>query len=96
MRRVYTATGIINDSEALFLVCSDSSEIGYAGSPPRAALLRGQSIDSVDRPFHPSEWVDVNLEVPCTPGASVLSTSANQQRSGNLTKSNGKPRLLYL
>ncbi|XP_016845524.1 nucleolar and coiled-body phosphoprotein 1 [Nasonia vitripennis] len=67
-----------------------SSEIGYAGSPPRAALLRGQSIDSVDRPFHPSEWVDVNLEVPCTPRASVVSSSANQQRSSNLTKSNGR------
>ncbi|XP_043463365.1 myb-like protein X isoform X2 [Leptopilina heterotoma] len=31
-----------------------SSEIGYA---------RGCSIDSTDKPFHPSEWVDVNLEV---------------------------------
>nr|XP_031846745.1 uncharacterized protein LOC116433123 [Nomia melanderi]XP_031846746.1 uncharacterized protein LOC116433123 [Nomia melanderi]XP_031846747.1 uncharacterized protein LOC116433123 [Nomia melanderi] len=44
-----------------------SSEIGYAGSPPREVLTRGRSIDSVDRPFHPSEWVDVNLEVPSTP-----------------------------
>ncbi|XP_017880469.1 uncharacterized protein LOC108625184 isoform X1 [Ceratina calcarata] len=25
------------------------------------------SIDSVNRPFHPSDWVDVNLEVPSTP-----------------------------
>ncbi|XP_012541967.2 uncharacterized protein LOC105839889 isoform X2 [Monomorium pharaonis] len=47
-----------------------SSEIGYAGSPPREVLTRGRSIDSVDRPFHPSDWVDVNLEVPSPPRAS--------------------------
>lgn len=52
-----------------------SSEIGYAGSPPREVLTRGRSIDSVDRPFHPSDWVDVNLEVPSPPRAS--STLAN-------------------
>ncbi|XP_051175524.1 general transcriptional corepressor trfA-like isoform X2 [Leptopilina boulardi] len=34
-----------------------SSEIGYA---------RGCSVDSTDKPFHPSEWVDVNLEVSNT------------------------------
>lgn len=43
-----------------------SSEIGYAGSPPRAQLARGSSLDSTDKPFHPSEWVDVNLEVSNT------------------------------
>lgn len=37
-------------------------------------LQRGLSIDSVDRPFHPSEWVDVNLEVPCSPRDSVVLT----------------------
>lgn len=52
-----------------------SSEIGYAGSPPREALTRGRSIDSVDRPFHPSDWVDVNLEVPSTPRASSALTN---------------------
>lgn len=54
-----------------------SSEIGYAGSPPREILARGRSIDSVDRPFHPSDWVDVNLEVPSPPRtSSVLTNSA--------------------
>ncbi|XP_043248529.1 uncharacterized protein LOC122395197 [Colletes gigas] len=52
-----------------------SSEIGYAGSPPREVLTRGRSIDSVDRPFHPSEWVDVNLEVPSTPRPSSVLTN---------------------
>ncbi|KAG7189750.1 hypothetical protein KM043_017415 [Ampulex compressa] len=52
-----------------------SSEIGYAGSPPREVLARGRSIDSVDRPFHPSDWVDVNLEVPSTPRASSVLTN---------------------
>ncbi|CAK9803400.1 hypothetical protein ANTPLA_LOCUS3583 [Anthophora plagiata] len=52
-----------------------SSEIGYAGSPPREVLTRGRSIDSVDRPFHPSEWVDVNLEVPSTPRPSSALTN---------------------
>ncbi|XP_011873248.1 PREDICTED: uncharacterized protein LOC105565033 isoform X2 [Vollenhovia emeryi] len=52
-----------------------SSEIGYAGSPPREALTRGRSIDSVDRPFHPSDWVDVNLEVPSPPRASSTLTN---------------------
>lgn len=53
-----------------------SSEIGYAGSPPREVLTRGQSIDSVDRPFHPSDWVDVNLEVPSPPRmSSIVDTS---------------------
>ncbi|XP_076170150.1 uncharacterized protein LOC143148107 isoform X2 [Ptiloglossa arizonensis] len=52
-----------------------SSEIGYAGSPPREVLTRGRSIDSVDRPFHPSDWVDVNLEVPSTPRASSVLTN---------------------
>ena len=56
-----------------YYICS--SEIGYAGSPPREALTRGRSIDSVDRPFHPSEWVDVNLEVPSTPRASSALTN---------------------
>ncbi|XP_071640437.1 uncharacterized protein [Temnothorax longispinosus] len=53
-----------------------SSEIGYAGSPPREALTRGRSIDSVDRPFHPSDWVDVNLEVPSPPRASSTLTNS--------------------
>lgn len=52
-----------------------SSEIGYASSPPREVLTRGQSIDSVDRPFHPSDWVDVNLEVPGTPRATSAMTN---------------------
>nr|XP_033340112.1 uncharacterized protein LOC117228453 [Megalopta genalis] len=52
-----------------------SSEIGYAGSPPREVLTRGRSIDSVDRPFHPSDWVDVNLEVPSTPRPSSALTN---------------------
>lgn len=52
-----------------------SSEIGYAGSPPREVLTRGRSIDSVDRPFHPSDWVDVNLEVPSTPRAASVLTN---------------------
>ncbi|XP_015586339.1 uncharacterized protein LOC107263532 isoform X2 [Cephus cinctus] len=52
-----------------------SSEIGYAGSPPREALTRGCSIDSVDRPFQPSDWVDVNLEVPSTPTAGSVLTN---------------------
>lgn len=52
-----------------------SSEIGYAGSPPREALTRGRSVDSVDRPFHPSDWVDVNLEVPSTPRAASVLTN---------------------
>lgn len=52
-----------------------SSEIGYAGSPPREVLTRGRSIDSVDRPFHPSDWVDVNLEVPSTPRPSSVLTN---------------------
>ncbi|KAL0101440.1 hypothetical protein PUN28_018935 [Cardiocondyla obscurior] len=53
-----------------------SSEIGYAGSPPREMLTRGRSIDSVDRPFHPSDWVDVNLEVPSPPRASSTLTNS--------------------
>ncbi|XP_011315067.1 synaptotagmin-like protein 2 isoform X2 [Fopius arisanus] len=52
-----------------------SSEIGYAGSPSRELLTRGCSIDSVDRPFQPSDWVDVNLEVPSTPRASSVMTN---------------------
>ncbi|XP_003702199.2 uncharacterized protein LOC100880932 isoform X1 [Megachile rotundata] len=69
-----------------------SSEIGYAGSPPREVLTRGRSIDSVDRPFHPSDWVDVNLEVPSTPRPSPVLTNltvdtslypANNQPSSN-------------
>ncbi|XP_035728823.1 protein PFC0760c-like isoform X1 [Vespa mandarinia] len=52
-----------------------SSEIGYAGSPPRDVLTRGRSIDSVDRPFQPSDWVDVNLEVPSTPRANSVLTN---------------------
>ncbi|XP_044014419.1 homeobox protein 14-like isoform X2 [Aphidius gifuensis] len=52
-----------------------SSEIGYAGSPSRDMLTRGSSIDSVDRPFQPSDWVDVNLEVPNTPRASSAMTN---------------------
>ncbi|XP_063986684.1 uncharacterized protein LOC135167431 [Diachasmimorpha longicaudata] len=52
-----------------------SSEIGYAGSPSRELLTRGCSIDSVDRPFQPSDWVDVNLEVPNTPRASSVMTN---------------------
>ncbi|XP_057333317.1 uncharacterized protein LOC130672666 [Microplitis mediator] len=44
-----------------------SSEIGYAGSPSTKELLRSRSISSVDRPFQPSDWVDVNLEVSNTP-----------------------------
>ncbi|XP_033183048.2 uncharacterized protein LOC117153268 isoform X2 [Bombus vancouverensis nearcticus] len=52
-----------------------SSEIGYAGSPPRELLTRGRSIDSVDRLFQPSDWVDVNLEVPSTPRASSALTN---------------------
>ncbi|XP_014484964.1 PREDICTED: uncharacterized protein LOC106749744 [Dinoponera quadriceps] len=52
-----------------------SSEIGYAGSPPREVLTRGRSIDSVDRPFHPSDWVDVNLEVPSPPRTSSVLTN---------------------
>ncbi|XP_032663602.1 uncharacterized protein LOC116840675 [Odontomachus brunneus] len=52
-----------------------SSEIGYAGSPPRDVLTRGRSIDSVDRPFHPSDWVDVNLEVPSPPRTSSVFTN---------------------
>ncbi|XP_023289762.1 uncharacterized protein LOC105703487 [Orussus abietinus] len=59
-----------------------SSEIGYAGSPSREVLTRGRSIDSVDRPFHPSEWVDVNLEVPSTPRTD--STFANLSLDSNL------------
>lgn len=55
------------DSRLIFSLLS--SEIGYAGSPPREILARGRSIDSVDRPFHPSDWVDVNLEVPSPPRA---------------------------
>ncbi|XP_011495361.1 PREDICTED: altered inheritance of mitochondria protein 21-like isoform X1 [Ceratosolen solmsi marchali] len=70
-----------------FVCVPDSSEIGYAGSPPRSALLRGRSIDSVDRPFHPSEWVDVNLEVPCTPRACVV--LGGQRRQSDLTKPTG-------
>ncbi|KAL6261777.1 hypothetical protein P5V15_006866 [Pogonomyrmex californicus] len=54
-----------------------SSEIGYAGSPPREVLTRGRSIDSVDRPFHPSDWVDVNLEVPSPPRASSTFTNSS-------------------
>lgn len=38
-------------------------------------LTRGSSIDSVDRPFQPSDWVDVNLEVPNTPRASSAMTN---------------------
>ncbi|XP_018338064.1 PREDICTED: uncharacterized protein LOC108746052 [Trachymyrmex septentrionalis] len=53
-----------------------SSEIGYAGSPPREVLTRGRSIDSVDRPFHPSDWVDVNLEVPSPPRADSTLTNS--------------------
>ncbi|XP_054013068.1 uncharacterized protein LOC128894957 isoform X2 [Hylaeus anthracinus] len=52
-----------------------SSEIGYAGSPPREVLTRGRSIDSVDRPFQPSDWVDVNLEVPSSPRPSSVLTN---------------------
>ncbi|XP_015172817.1 PREDICTED: uncharacterized protein LOC107064541 isoform X2 [Polistes dominula] len=52
-----------------------SSEIGYAGSPPRDVLTRGRSIDSVDRPFQPSDWVDVNLEVPSTPRPNSVLTN---------------------
>lgn len=52
-----------------------SSEIGYAGSPPRDVLARGRSIDSVDRPFQPSDWVDVNLEVTGTPRTSSVLTN---------------------
>ncbi|XP_018394053.1 PREDICTED: uncharacterized protein LOC108772903 isoform X1 [Cyphomyrmex costatus] len=53
-----------------------SSEIGYAGSPPREVLTRGRSIDSVDRPFHPSDWVDVNLEVPSPPRTGSTPTNS--------------------
>uniref|UniRef100_A0ABD2WGC7 Uncharacterized protein n=1 Tax=Trichogramma kaykai TaxID=54128 RepID=A0ABD2WGC7_9HYME len=71
-----------------------SSEMDYSSSPPHSSfLLRGHSIDSVDRPFHPSEWVDVNLEVPCEPRSSVILKvhSAKQQRSAcyDFNKSNG-------
>lgn len=59
----------------LLLLFLNSSEIGYAGSPPREMLARGCSIDSVDRPFQPSDWVDVNLEVPNTPRASSAMTN---------------------
>ncbi|CAB0033372.1 unnamed protein product [Trichogramma brassicae] len=74
-------------------VCS-SSEMDYSSSLPHSSfLLRGHSIDSVDRPFHPSEWVDVNLEVPCEPRSSVILKvhSAKQQRSAcyDFNKSNG-------
>ncbi|XP_025266710.1 uncharacterized protein LOC105256315 [Camponotus floridanus] len=58
-----------------------SSEIGYAGSPPREVLTRGRSIDSVDRPFHPSDWVDVNLEVPSPPRASSPLTNSTADTS---------------
>lgn len=58
-----------------------SSEIGYAGSPPREVLARGRSIDSVDRPFHPSDWVDVNLEVPSPPRASSPLTNSTADTS---------------
>ncbi|XP_012259713.2 uncharacterized protein LOC105688183 [Athalia rosae] len=54
-----------------------SSEIGYAGSPPREVLARGQSVDSIDRPFHPSEWVDVNLEVPSVPSSAISNRTAD-------------------
>ncbi|KAL6442889.1 hypothetical protein ACFW04_002737 [Cataglyphis niger] len=57
-----------------------SSEIGYAGSPPRDVLARGR-IDSVDRPFHPSDWVDVNLEVPSPPRASSPLTNSTADTS---------------
>ena len=39
-------------------------------------LTRGRSIDSVDRPFHPSDWVDVNLEVPSPPRADSTLTNS--------------------
>ncbi|XP_029173015.1 uncharacterized protein LOC114941974 [Nylanderia fulva] len=58
-----------------------SSEIGYAGSPPREVLARGRSIDSMDRPFHPSDWVDVNLEVPSPPRASSPLTNSTADTS---------------
>ncbi|XP_072767242.1 uncharacterized protein [Anoplolepis gracilipes] len=58
-----------------------SSEIGYAGSPPREVLTRERSIDSVDRPFHPSDWVDVNLEVPSPPRASSPLTNSTADTS---------------
>ncbi|XP_066592479.1 E3 ubiquitin-protein ligase RBBP6-like isoform X2 [Prorops nasuta] len=58
-----------------------SSEIGYAGSPPRDLLTRGRSIDSVDRPFQPSDWVDVNLEVPSTPRPSSALTNLTNDTS---------------
>ncbi|EFN86990.1 hypothetical protein EAI_01325 [Harpegnathos saltator] len=58
-----------------------SSEIGYAGSPPREVLTRGRSIDSVDRPFHPSDWVDVNLEVPSPPRTSSVLTNLTADTS---------------
>jgi len=58
-----------------------SSEIGYAGSPPREILARGRSIDSVDRPFHPSDWVDVNLEVPSPPRPSSALTNSTVDAS---------------
>jgi len=58
-----------------------SSEIGYAGSPPREILARGRSIDSVDRPFHPSDWVDVNLEVPGPPRPNSALTNSTVDAS---------------
>ncbi|XP_014209718.1 uncharacterized protein LOC106640258 isoform X2 [Copidosoma floridanum] len=70
-----------------------SSEIAYAGggavSAPRAGrpLQRGHSIDSVDRPFHPSEWVDVNLEVPCTPRPCVALDGSGHYRQLHQTDS---------
>ncbi|XP_058790559.1 uncharacterized protein LOC131663861 isoform X2 [Phymastichus coffea] len=60
-----------------------------SGSAPRKQLQRGQSIDSVDRPFHPSEWVDVNLEVACEPLDSALFDAANQRSSSYLSRLNG-------
>ena len=73
--------------------CPRSGEL--RGAPPRSALLRGWSIDSVDRPFHPSEWVDVNLEAPCAalPRTNELlaslSASANQRLLGSLPQPPG-------
>ncbi|XP_033223776.1 uncharacterized protein LOC117177290 isoform X2 [Belonocnema kinseyi] len=73
-----------------------SSEIGYAGSPPRALLARGCSIDSTDRPFHPSEWVDVNLEVPNTPRASTALTNltVNTNLYSTTTTTSSCPNLM--
>ncbi|KAJ8668680.1 hypothetical protein QAD02_010343 [Eretmocerus hayati] len=70
-----------------------SSEIGFTSLPrkPRTALRRGHSIDSVDRPFHPSDWVDVNLEVPCEPSPPpyLLRFAARQQQ--HRAQANGRP-----